>query len=340
MYQYMMCQFPCCSLGDVTSPMPATEETIETLKELSGLNEDATRTQCSAVVTFLYLYTEISKASKCPLPAIDVSVHSKIPIGAGLGSSASYSVCLAAALLQLGNHINQSQSRSHTETDQSNQSSWSHDDTELINKWALISEKIMHGNPSGVDNSVTVYGGAIEFKKGNITKLSQMPETKILLVNTKVPRNTKTMVANVKTKFEKYEAIVGPVMDAIDTLTTRSIDTNSKLLDNGHLSSSLYKELEDLIDMNQNLLRTLGVSHPKLDRVCEITAASGLHAKLTGAGGGGCAFCLIRPGTPQAVVREVMSQLKVEGFECWETNICGQGVVRHWTNQYMWPGDS
>ncbi|XP_060068734.1 mevalonate kinase-like isoform X2 [Ylistrum balloti] len=318
--------------NDITKPIPASDEIIETLTKSSGLDADASRSQVLAVASFLYLFTEISRASKCPLPAIDVRVQSELPIGAGLGSSASYSVCLAAGLLQLGNHIHQSKPSSNTEGYQLDQSSWSHDETELINKWAFLSEKIMHGNPSGVDNSVTTFGGAIEFKKGKIDKLSQMPETRILLVNTKVQRNTKTLMAHVRTKYEKFGAVIGPVMEAIDAVTTRSIDTYCNLLNNDLPSSSLYKELEELIDINQCLLRTLGVSQPKLEQVCEITGASGLHAKLTGAGGGGCAFCLLRPGTPKAVVREVMSQLKSEGFGCWETNICGQGVIRHWTH--------
>lgn len=48
--------------------------------------------------------------------------------------------------------------------------------------------------------------------------------------------------------------------------------------------------------MNQDLLRFLGVSHSSLDTVCNICKQFRLHCKLTGAGGGGCAFCLISPG--------------------------------------------
>jgi len=48
--------------------------------------------------------------------------------------------------------------------------------------------------------------------------------------------------------------------------------------------------------MNHRLLSVIGVSHSALDQVCEITAKYGLHSKMTGAGGGGCAFTLLHEG--------------------------------------------
>ena len=48
--------------------------------------------------------------------------------------------------------------------------------------------------------------------------------------------------------------------------------------------------------MNQCLLDCIGVSHRKLAKVCTICERYGLSAKLTGAGGGGCAFALIPSG--------------------------------------------
>jgi len=48
--------------------------------------------------------------------------------------------------------------------------------------------------------------------------------------------------------------------------------------------------------MNQQLLVFLGVSHPTIDEICRVTLRHGLHSKLTGAGGGGCAMALIPNG--------------------------------------------
>ena len=54
-----------------------------------------------------------------------------------------------------------------------------------------------------------------------------------------------------------------------------------------------------LMDVNQNLLRALGVSQDSLDTVCRVSLKHGLHSKLTGAGGGGCAITLLRHGKPE-----------------------------------------
>lgn len=53
---------------------------------------------------------------------------------------------------------------------------------------------------------------------------------------------------------------------------------------------------QELIDMNQHQLNAIGVGHSSLDRVCQVSTVHGLHSKLTGAGGGGCAITLLRPG--------------------------------------------
>lgn len=39
------------------------------------------------------------------------------------------------------------------------------DVAEEVNRWAYVGEKVLHGNPSGVDNSVSTFGGALAYKK-------------------------------------------------------------------------------------------------------------------------------------------------------------------------------
>lgn len=89
---------------------------------------------------------------------------SELPVGAGLGSSAAFSVCLAAVLLQWSGQIS-CKSPQHLpredyrgDTAMSGSLGWSRDEQLLINKWAFLGEKIIHGQPSGIDNSISTLG--------------------------------------------------------------------------------------------------------------------------------------------------------------------------------------
>ncbi|XP_047416633.1 mevalonate kinase isoform X4 [Sciurus carolinensis] len=179
--------------GDVPAPVP---EQVEKLKEVAGLPEDCAAAECLAVLAFLYLYLAICGRQRA-LPSLDIVVWSELPTGAGLGSSAAYSVCLAAALLTLCEEIpNPLEDGEHT-------SRWSEENLELINKWAFQGERVIHGNPSGVDNAVSTWGGALRYQQGKISSLKRAPALQILLTNTKVPRSTKALVASVRNRLIK-----------------------------------------------------------------------------------------------------------------------------------------
>lgn len=79
--------------------------------------------------------------------------------------------------------------------------------------------------------------------------------------------------------------------------------------------------------MNHNLLATLGVSHPKLDKICSIIHEAGLHGKLTGAGGGGYAIALVPPYYDVPAMDELITKLKSEGFDAIVTDLGGPGVT-------------
>ena len=87
---------------------------------------------------------------------------SQIPSNAGLGSSAAYSVCLSAAFLYCAGQVEWTASSVRVATSGDGvfqPAGRSFSDYRLINQWALIGEKIVHGSPSGLDNSVSVLGG-------------------------------------------------------------------------------------------------------------------------------------------------------------------------------------
>ncbi|XP_047416632.1 mevalonate kinase isoform X3 [Sciurus carolinensis] len=335
--------------GDVPAPVP---EQVEKLKEVAGLPEDCAAAECLAVLAFLYLYLAICGRQRA-LPSLDIVVWSELPTGAGLGSSAAYSVCLAAALLTLCEEIpNPLEDGEHT-------SRWSEENLELINKWAFQGERVIHGNPSGVDNAVSTWGGALRYQQGKISSLKRAPALQILLTNTKVPRSTKALVASVRNRLIKFPEIVAPLLSSIDAISLECERVLGEMASAPALGQYLVLEelhcaslkkprqilssprspwpcdkysfvlFLELIDMNQHHLNALGVGHASLDRLCQVTTARGLHSKLTGAGGGGCGITLLRPGLEQEEVEATKQALTGCGFDCWETSIGAPGVSVH-----------
>ncbi|XP_057688801.1 mevalonate kinase isoform X2 [Corythoichthys intestinalis] len=283
-------------------------ELVKRLREFVGVADGNLDTSNMATLAFLYSY--LCLFGKGELPSLTISVWSELPTGAGLGSSAAYSVCLAAALLCASGAISSPLKEwDHT-------ARWCQEDLELINSWAFQGEMIIHGNPSGVDNAVGTWGGMLRFLAGRIIPLSRVPLLRILLTNTKVPRST------------KFPTIMTSVLDSVDAISC----TCEKILLEmtcEPITGEHYNVLEELIDINQHHLNVMGVGHPALDTLCRVTLARGLHSKLTGAGGGGCGITLLRPETDTAVIQSTIQDLNDCNFDCWETSIGGPGVQIH-----------
>ncbi|XP_002921282.1 mevalonate kinase [Ailuropoda melanoleuca] len=303
--------------GNAAAPTP---EQVEKLKEVAGFPEDGANPECLAVLAFLYLYLSICRKQRA-LPSLDITVWSQLPTGAGLGSSAAYSVCMATALLTACEEI------PNPRKDGESASRWTGEDLELINKWAFQGERMIHGNPSGVDNAVSTWGGVVRFQQGKISSLKRPPALRILLTNTKVPRSTKALVASVQSRLLKFPEIVSPLLTSINAI---SLECERML---GEMEAAPapehYLVLEELIDMNQHHLNALGVGHASLDQLCQVTMAHGLHSKLTGAGGGGCGITLLRPDLEQPEVEATKQALTDCGFDCWETSIGAPGISVH-----------
>ena len=144
----------------------------------------------AAASAFLYLFLSLGSES---FPGAIYALRSTLPIGAGLGSSASICVCMSSALLLqiralAGPHPDQPGSEASIQV-------------ERINRWAFVAEMCIHGNPSGVDNTVSSYGKAVLFKREDYSRppkvhpLRNFPELPLLLVNTRQSRSTATEVA-------------------------------------------------------------------------------------------------------------------------------------------------
>lgn len=234
-----------------------------------------------------------------------VTVSSDLPVGAGLGSSASFSVCMATALLLHYGHITGVKAAK---------------DLELINNTSFLSEKVIHSNPSGVDNTVCVYGGALSYHKNSTlyTPLKAFKDMQFLLTNTKAPRQTSVQVGKVQSLLDSFPSIVNPILEAIDNIALE-FKKNPRMDD---------EKLKRLIQMNHQLLCTLGVGHHELDNVYKITARYGLATKLTGAGGGGCALTYLDDEHKFSKLL-VVGDLEDAGMECFDVVVGCQGVQLH-----------
>jgi len=298
-----------------------------------------------AISVFVFLVGRVVDDFK-RLCSFSVEVNTSIPIGAGLGSSASYCTCLSAALLAATGRISlppESTGALHSypggsetfTTDQSQRDvSLSAQDLALICKWSFEAEKLVHGKPSGIDNSVCTYGEALTFQDGVIKHLTRIPRPKILVTHTKVPRSTKDLVSGLRERYEQLPTIYSPLFDAIGAIAEESCVCLEKLYqiqaETKHIGADAQEDycmLEKLTDLNQQLLVTLGVSHSSLDQVCHVTAKYGMHSKLTGAGGGGCAFTLVTPGSSEKSLNDVIHELTNQGFEVWATCLGDEGVT-------------
>jgi mevalonate kinase len=157
-----------------------------------------------ASLAFLYLYM----ASAPPggtRPALSFAARSALPIGAGLGSSAAFSVCAATALLLAHGRL-ALPSVPRTGDAHGGRRALAPALADEANRWAFASEQVLHGTPSGVDNSVAVLGGALAYTKGvagarnALEPIAGFRSLRFVLTDSRVPRDTKALVAGVAAK--------------------------------------------------------------------------------------------------------------------------------------------
>ncbi|PCH42326.1 cystathionine beta-l [Wolfiporia cocos MD-104 SS10] len=293
-----------------------------------------------ALVAFLYLYMTLAHGSV--RPSYNFSVRSTLPVGAGLGSSASFSACIASAHLLLHQRIEfpplPPRTRhaapgdpGHIHISHKGRRAIPPGAAEEVNRWAFVAEKVLHGNPSGVDNSVAVFGGALAYtrpgfaRKAGMEPIQGFKSLRFLLVDSRVPRDTKKLVAGVTMKKAEEPEIVNRILDAIQSIS----DEARRALADPELSrNALLSALSAFINENHAHLVSLGVSHPTLEKIRELTAAKpfALSTKLTGAGGGGCAVTLVPDDFDEASLEALIASLEAAGFGTYTTSVGGSGL--------------
>jgi mevalonate kinase len=223
------------------------------------------------IAAVIHNFLFLSRVS--PFPNLEVRISSTIPVASGLGSGAAVTVALTRALAaQL--------SYSMTE--------------EEVNAFAYEIEKLHHGTPSGIDNTVVTYARPVYFVKGQPMEIFQVgkPFT-IVIADTGIPAPTKESVSDVRRLWLNDRSHWETVFDKIGEVSftaRRAIEAGKPDL------------LGELMDENHALLQRLTVSSVELDQLIEAARNAGaLGAKLSGGGRGGNLIALVQPEIAESV---------------------------------------
>lgn len=301
--------------GRTEAPVALDAALIQALSALVARTHEPGRRR-AASLAFLYLYMSIGGPR-----AQSFDVLSALPISAGLGSSAAVMTCLVTMLLYTHARLPMPSDRITP------------DHTSVINGWAFLAEKIMHGEPSGVDNTVAVLGGALAFtravqgnglRENRLVPLSAFGTLRLLITDTRVERDTKALVARVLDQYNSERERVSAAFEAIQAL----VDDAQDMLTAPPAHDQLVSRLGRLMTLNHLQLVQLGVGHPALEKVRATCTAQpyDLCCKLTGGGGGGCAITLVRDSLSEDATKDLRTALGEHGFVTYETAVGGGGV--------------
>ncbi len=214
-------------------------------------------------------------------PNLQISITSTIPVASGLGSGAAVTVALVRALAA---HLH------YPMTD------------EEVNAFAYDIEKLHHGTPSGIDNTVVTYAKPVYFIKSQPIEIFKVgaPFT-ILIGDTGISAPTKESVTDVKKLWEADKSKWESVFDRVGEIAKSAREK---------IETGDWRLLGELMNQNHALLQEMTVSLPELDLLVEAAKNAGaLGAKLSGGGRGGNMIALVE----QEKAGEVSSALTSAG---------------------------
>jgi mevalonate kinase len=208
-----------------------------------------------------------------PFPSLNLRINSTIPVASGLGSGAAVSVALIRAIsTYIGHPLSDEQ----------------------VNELAFEIEKLHHGIPSGIDNTVITYARPVYFVKGRPPETFKVMEPFLIVIgDTGVAALTKESVGDVRNMWLEDKGRWETVFNKVGEIVNQARIT---------IERGKTKELGKLMDQNHALLQEMTVSSPELDKLVQAARTAGaLGAKLSGGGRGGNMIALVNPETAETV---------------------------------------
>ncbi len=238
--------------------------------ELSALPSDH---PIGSVILQVFQSLKLSSA-----PSIQINISSTIPVASGLGSGAAVSVALIRALSAYLNHPLPN---------------------EKINQMVFESEKLHHGTPSGIDNTVITFNKPVYFIKDKpIETFTVGKPFTIVIADTGISAPTKESVGDVRKLWQKDKNKFESIFDEIGQIS---------LISRRAIESGKPELLGELMNQNHELLQQLTVSSTELDKlVLSARSAGALGAKLSGGGRGGNMIALVNQAEASQVAESLI----------------------------------
>ncbi len=221
----------------------------------------------------------LARAGIATPPDLRLRIESAIPIAAGLGSGAA--VCTAAVRAvaeSLGLKLGPAE----------------------VSALVFETETLLHGTPSGIDNTVIAYGQPVYFVRGRPPEPFRVARPfRLLIADTGQASPTRETVGDVRRGYEREPERYTRLFDAIGEIAREA---------RGLIEAGQPEALGPLMTRNHQLLRALDVSSEALDRCVAAATRSGAGgAKLSGGGRGGNLLALVTAETEAAVHQALLA---------------------------------
>lgn len=228
------------------------------------------------------------------IEGLKISTTSEFSSEFGFGSSSASTVCAVKALSELFNLKL---------------------DYKFIFDLAYKTVLDIQGKGSGFDVAAAVYGGTLYFLTGGkkIEKLN-LDSLPLIVGYSGVKADTVTLINAVKEKFVDDENRLNEIYSEIEDIVEKA---------KPEILNQNWEFVGSLMNDNQNLLKELGVSIDKLDKMIAGAINRGAYGgKLSGAGGGDCMIAL----GPSEKEDEIKSGIKSTGAQVIDIKTNAQGV--------------
>ena len=208
-----------------------------------------------------------------PQPDLLLRIHSTIPIARGMGSGAAVSTAIVKAMSDLlGGEL----------------------DPQTVSDLVYEVEKLHHGTPSGIDNTVVAFAQPIFFQHGQpITRLKVAELLTFVIGDTGIQSQTHAVVGDLRARWAKDVERYEGYFDELGAIAREA----RVAIERGDLPAIGICMAE-----NHTILKSIGVSSVELNCLVEAAIKAGaLGAKMSGAGWGGNMIALTGPERARAV---------------------------------------